>query len=82
MLPVVVSFTRIEVDTVEYRMRGAGAEERGRWLVETAADGGSNVTHSFEHRGVLLTMMRASFGGVADRRLERLAVEAVPRSTA
>ncbi|MBF4461750.1 MULTISPECIES: hypothetical protein [unclassified Rathayibacter] len=72
ILPAVVVFTHADDALVEYRMRGAGAEERGRWLLERITDQESRVTHTFEHTGPLLSMLRRSFTPVANWRLERL----------
>jgi len=75
LLPATVVFTRLEPSVVEYRLRGGGAEERGRWLLAAAEGGEVRVTHSFEHTGVLLRALRGSFTTVAQWRVERLESE-------
>lgn len=72
VLPAVITFTRADETTIEYRMRALGAEERGSWLVEPIEDTRSRVTHTFTHSGRLLTALRRNFAPVAPWRLERL----------
>jgi carbon monoxide dehydrogenase subunit G len=74
--PVTLTFHELEPGDVSYTLRGLGSTERGRWI-SRPAPGGTEVTHSFEHSGLLLMLMHNAFVSVAEWRLGRLCEQAL-----
>lgn len=71
-----LTFNKLDVGDVRYTLRGLGSVERGSWLSRAAA-GGTEVTHSFEHSGLLLMLMHSAFVQVPEWRLGRLRAQAL-----
>ena len=74
--PVTLTFNQLESGDISYTLRGLGSTERGRWISRPAR-GGTEVTHSFEHSGLLLMLMHNAFVRVAEWRLGRLREQAL-----
>lgn len=74
--PVTLTFNELESGDVRYTLRGLGSTERGQWI-SRPAPGGTEVTHSFEHSGLLLMLMHNAFVSVAEWRLGRLREQAL-----
>jgi hypothetical protein len=77
--PVGLLFDRLEPGDIRYTIRGLGSVERGSWS-SRPIPGGTEVSHAFEHTGLLLRLMRPAFGPVPEWRLERLRVQALSRA--
>lgn len=69
--PLTLTFNQLDPESVSYTLRGVGSVETGRWVM-TPVPGGTEVTHFFEHSGLLLSLMRSAFAPVAEWRLGRL----------
>ncbi|MEU5698955.1 SRPBCC family protein [Streptomyces aurantiacus] len=66
---------------IEGRWEVPGLTETNSWSL-VSRDEGTHVTHSFTHQGGLAALLRPSFAGVADLRLDRLAERARRRAQA
>lgn len=80
LVPATIVFDRIAEGGLEYEMNALRSGEIGRWSWKAEATGCTRVTHSFEHRGVLLGAIPHAFDQVAGWRLDRLAEEAARRA--
>lgn len=57
---------------VRHRLDVPGGVEHGSWLLEPLASGATRVTHTMDHTGPVLRLMRRAFEPVPLWRLERL----------
>jgi hypothetical protein len=76
IVPVTLTFNQLKSGDISYTLRGLGSTERGQWISRPAS-GGTEVTHSFEHSGLLLMLMHNAFARVAEWRLGRLREQAL-----
>ncbi|MET8141526.1 hypothetical protein ABZU32_14560 [Sphaerisporangium sp. NPDC005288] len=61
----------------EGQVPGVGSRrENGTWLLRPRAEGGTVVTHGFQHQGPLARALSRAYRGVAELRLDRLSQRA------
>ncbi|MGI8334795.1 SRPBCC family protein [Actinomadura scrupuli] len=65
-------YTLITDHRVDAVWQVPGLRETGTWLLDER-DGGTVVTHGFQHQGRLARLLRNAYRGVAELRLDRLA---------
>jgi uncharacterized protein YndB with AHSA1/START domain len=64
-------FSLVSPTLIRYQLSALGSVETGSWRL-TPVDGGTYVSHDFEHSGAVLGLMRGAFQGVAALRVGRL----------
>ncbi|GAA2396019.1 SRPBCC family protein [Nonomuraea africana] len=68
-------YTRIDEQHIDTTWRVPGFLETGTWRLRPH-EGGTVVTHEFQHQGPLARVLSNAFRGVAELRLDRLSQQA------
>ncbi|MET8156831.1 SRPBCC family protein [Sphaerisporangium sp. NPDC005289] len=69
-------YTAIEDERIDTAWHLPGFHENGTWLLRPRAEGGTVVTHGFQHQGPLARALSRAYRGVAELRLDRLSQRA------
>jgi hypothetical protein len=75
LVQATVVYEEASIERMRYRLTAPGASESGTWDISRLSEDEIRVTHTFEHHGVLLAIMRQAFASVAAWRLDRFEQE-------